>query len=116
MTVDDPSSLIAMGLALPGRADDGAGQLIPGLTHLTGICVLPEAQHAGVGGQLLDYLLHQTTERGHDRATLWTHADNHRARRLFESRGFRLTDRTGTDDADRELVHYEAKLRGGRQP
>jgi len=34
------AELTAMGLALPGRAEDGVGDVIPGLTHLTGICVL----------------------------------------------------------------------------
>lgn len=104
---NDGSSLIAMGLALPGRADDGAGELIPGLTHLTGICVLPEAQGQGVGSRLLDYLLNQARASGHDRATLWTHAHNPRARRLFESHGFRPTGRISTDDLDEQLIHYE---------
>jgi ribosomal protein S18 acetylase RimI-like enzyme len=53
-----------MGLAMPGRADDGAGRLIPGLAHLTGICVLPQLQGTGIGGQLLDYLLDEMKVTG----------------------------------------------------
>ncbi len=104
------AALTAMGLALPGRAEDGVGDVIPGLIHLTGICVLPEEQGRGVGSQLLDHLLRVARTTGHDRASLWASADNDRGQRLFQSRGFLRTGRVSTDGLGPELVHYESDL------
>ena len=115
MAEDSESGLLGMGLALPGRADDGAGQLVPELAHLTGVCVLPYAQGAGVGGQLLDYLLDEVKATGSARATLWTHGTNQQAQRLFESRGFRPTGRSSTDDLGNRILHFEAQLATGRE-
>lgn len=56
--------VITMGLALPGRTNDCAGDPIPELAHLTGICVLPPEQGAGVGGQTLDYLIEERKATG----------------------------------------------------
>lgn len=75
-------------LRLAGRADDGAGAPIPGLCHLTGICVLPQRQWQHLGGRLLDAVLAAARQDGYVRATLWTHQDNLRAGLLFEARGF----------------------------
>jgi ribosomal protein S18 acetylase RimI-like enzyme len=99
-----------MGLGLPGRADDGAGELLPDLWHLTGLCVVPAHQLEGHGGRLLDHLLSPPVRKSRDRVTLWTHQDNHPARRLFESRGFHPTGRTGRDESGDELVHLELLL------
>ncbi len=104
------AALTAMGLALPGRAEDGVGDVIPGLTHLTGICVLPEEQGRGVGSRLLDHLLRVARATGHDRASLWASAENDRGQRFFQSRGFLRTGRVSTDGVGPELVHYEADL------
>ncbi len=99
-----------MGLALPGRAEDGVGDVIPGLIHLTGICVLPEEQGKGVGSRLLDHLLGVARATGQDRASLWASADNDRGQRLFQSRGFVRTGRVSPDGLGPELVHYQADL------
>jgi len=104
------AALTAMGLALPGRAEDGVGDVIPGLTHLTGICVLPEEQGKGLGSRLLDHLLRVARATGHDRASLWANAENDRGQRFFQSRGFLRTGRISTDGLGPELVHYEADL------
>ncbi len=49
--------IVAAGLVLPGRAADGEGDLIPGLAHVTGVCVHPGVQGKGVGSSLLRCLL-----------------------------------------------------------
>jgi GNAT superfamily N-acetyltransferase len=110
LVADDRGRLVGMALRLQGRADDGAGQPIPGLCHLTGICVTPERQGQRVGGRLLDAILVGAREDGYLRATLWTHTDNPRARSLFETRGFVHTGRTVQDEAGAWMLHLERVL------
>lgn len=112
MIAEDEKELIGMALAMPGRANDGAGRVILGLSHLTGICVLPERQGQHLGGQLLDAVLAEIRGRGYDRATLWARSDNGSALRLFEARGFRRSGRVGEDDSGASMVHLVCSLHG----
>jgi ribosomal protein S18 acetylase RimI-like enzyme len=107
---DHQGELVGMTLSLPGRADDGAGQLVPGLRHLTGVCVRPDRQGMGLGGRLLDAVLDHARQEGCDRVTLWTARANDRARRLFHARGFRATGRTIPDELGAPMDHFEASL------
>ncbi|WP_412542819.1 GNAT family N-acetyltransferase [Longispora sp. K20-0274] len=109
--VEDGGQLVGMALRLPGRADDGAGPLIPDLCHLTGISILPEHQGRHLGRRLLDAVLAAGRRDGYARATLWTHADNARAGRLFATRGFGPTGRTAPDEAGAPMVHLECVLK-----
>jgi ribosomal protein S18 acetylase RimI-like enzyme len=104
---DDNGLLVGMALRLQGRADDGAGVPIPGLCHLTGICVAPERQGERLGGLLLDAVLAAAGKDGYVRATLWTHHDNAPARWLFESRGFRRTGRAAPEESGLLMIHLE---------
>ncbi len=107
---DSGTTLIGMALSLVGRANDGAGEPIPGLRHLTGVAVLPEHQGSGVGGRLLDAALDHAHSVGCDRVTLWTGRTNARAQRLFAARGFHPTGRTMPDDAGAAMVHFAVEL------
>jgi ribosomal protein S18 acetylase RimI-like enzyme len=60
-------------LRLVGRVDEGAGPPIPGLCHLSGICVIPQRQGRNIGGRLLDAVPVAAREDGYVRATLWAH-------------------------------------------
>jgi ribosomal protein S18 acetylase RimI-like enzyme len=84
---DEP---VAMGLAEPGRADDGAGAPIPSYGHVSMVFVHPTRWGEGHGG-LVMAALH---EGGWARTTVWTRLDNARARRLYEKSGYRPTGRT----------------------
>ena len=84
---DEP---VAMGLAEPGRADDGAGAPIPAYGHVSMVFVHPGRWGQGHGGLVLTAL----HEGGWARTTLWTRVDNARARRLYEKAGYRPTGRT----------------------
>ncbi|MEU7874240.1 GNAT family N-acetyltransferase [Dactylosporangium sp. NPDC049140] len=88
----DGDEAVAMGLAEPGRADDGAGAPIPGYGHVSMVFVAPARWGRGVGGLVLD-ALHGA---GWARTTLWTRTGNARARRLYEKAGYRPTGRTST--------------------
>ncbi|WP_433057492.1 N-acetyltransferase family protein [Dactylosporangium sp. CS-033363] len=88
----DGAETVAMGLAEPGRADDGAGAPIAGYGHVSMVFVAPARQGAGLGGLVLD-ALHAP---GWRRTTLWTRTSNARARRLYEKAGYHPTGRTST--------------------
>jgi ribosomal protein S18 acetylase RimI-like enzyme len=106
----DAGAVVAMGLGLQGLADDGAGPPIPGLCHVAMVFVAPDRWGRGVGGQIVDALLAAARARGYRRAQLWTHADNVRAQRLYERRGFAPSGRRKADDLGEEIVHYERAL------
>ena len=92
--------VVGVTFAQPARADDGAGEEIPGLCHLSMVFVLPAHWGHGVGGDLLDATLAQARSRGYARIQLWTHEDNQRSQRLYASRGFTRDGRTKVADHD----------------
>lgn len=73
-------------IAIDGRhaASDGA--------HLRWFILDDASRGAGAGGQLLDAALAFCSARGFARVYLWTFAGLDAARRLYESRGFRLVE------------------------
>ncbi len=101
---------VAMGLAVPQRAEGGTGAVIEGSSHLTGLSVLPDYQGQGVGGRLLDFLLATVQAGGATRATAWVHATNAPAQAYFASRGFRPSGCAGNDADGERLVHLVADL------
>jgi ribosomal protein S18 acetylase RimI-like enzyme len=109
---DDEDDLIGMVLSLVARADDGAGPPIPRARHITGLAVRPDRQRGGVGEALLRAALDDARADGCDCVTLWTHAANELARRLFEAHGFRPTGRTALDDAGEPTLHLLATIGG----
>jgi ribosomal protein S18 acetylase RimI-like enzyme len=102
--------VFGMAVSMQGLADDGAGPPIRGLCHVGAVFVRPERWGEGVGGALVDAVLVEARSRGYDRAQLWTHTDNTRAHRLYESRGFRRTGREGEDDSGETIAHYDRGL------
>ncbi|MDP9356777.1 MAG: GNAT family N-acetyltransferase [Chloroflexota bacterium] len=101
---------VGMALAMPSRANDGAGPPVPGVCYIDMVAVLPDRWGQGIGGQLVDALLSEARARGYDRAQLWTHATNRRAQRLYESRGFQRTGRErGAADGE-QSVQYVCAL------
>ena len=106
----DGERVVGVVLSIPGRADDGAGELISGLRHLTGVAVVPDRRGEGVARSLLGAVLDEAARAGCERVTLWVRADNLPARRLFESFGFEPTGRREPDDAGAESMHMGLSL------
>jgi len=100
------SEVVGMAVGMQGLSDDGAGPPIEGLCHVGAVFVFPERWGAGIGGRLLDRVMEEAQTRGYEKAQLWTHADNARARRLYERRGFRPTGREKASDDGLPIVHY----------
>jgi len=111
VAVDD-GRIVGAVLSVLGRADDGAGALIPGLRLLTGLAVVPQRRRAGVARSLVRAVLDEAAREGCERVTLWARADNLPAQRLFVSLGFAPTGRREPDAAGIESMHMEAALTG----
>jgi ribosomal protein S18 acetylase RimI-like enzyme len=103
--------LVGMALSLRGRADDGAGEVIPGVRHLTGVAVVPERQRMGIGRRLIATVLADAEHDRCQKVTLWTNETNTAALALFESLGFRPTGRRARDESGAQSVHFE-RLKG----
>lgn len=107
LVADSGGRVVGMVLLLPGRDQGGAGDLVPGLRHLTGLAVRPECQRSGIGSALLDAALREAADRDARRVTLWTAEDNAAAQRLFVSRGFAPTGRSASNGGGRVMLHFE---------
>jgi RimJ/RimL family protein N-acetyltransferase len=110
LLVADEGGISGMAVGMQGLADDGAGPPIQDLCHVGAVFVAPGRWGAGLGGELVEAVLSEARSRGYGRAQLWTHADNTRAQRLYENRGFRRTGRGKEDDLGETIVHYERWL------
>lgn len=96
-----------------GQAVDIDGDLSPiaGLCHIALVFVTPERWGEGIGRAIMSATLNEATERGLDRAQLWTHADNKRSQQLYESLGFLPTgDRKPDQDEGEDMIRLEAQL------
>jgi GNAT superfamily N-acetyltransferase len=93
LVASDGDTPVAMAAAVPSRANDGAGAVVPGRLFLGLVFVLPERWGKGIGGAILDAVLAEAKRRGYSRVTLWTHEDNVRSQRLYRRRGFSPTGR-----------------------
>jgi ribosomal protein S18 acetylase RimI-like enzyme len=107
VAIDDEELVIGTVLSLPGRDADGAGEVVAGWRHITGVAVLPEHQRSGVGRALVTRAIAEARAGGTTRLTLWVRSDNTGAVRLFESVGFERTGRTERDDEGAEVALLE---------
>jgi ribosomal protein S18 acetylase RimI-like enzyme len=102
--------IVGMALLLPGRDQEGDGDRVPGLSHLTGVAVRPECRRQQVGAGLLDAALKSARDRGSWRVTLWARSDNAPAHGLFASRGFVPTGRFEPDADSVAMTLFEKML------
>src|SRR5215210_8424861 len=109
LVAEDAGDVVGMALGMQGLADDGAGPPVRGLCHVSMVFVAPDHWDRGLGGRLVDALLTEARSRGYDRVQLWTRADNPRARRLYEGRGFRHSGRQ-KEEFGELIVHYQRAL------
>lgn len=105
----DHNMIIGMAVGVPARADDGAGDPVPGLCHVAMVFVHPDRWGQGVGGALLRGFAERAHERGYRRLQLWTGETNTRAQRLYLRHGFTATGRIAQHDGQ-PIGHYEADL------
>jgi GNAT superfamily N-acetyltransferase len=74
------------------------------------VFVAPERWGEGIGSMLLASALAEAKTRGFEQAKLWAHADDERARRLYEGRGFGRTGTRLAGESGEPIVLYERPL------
>ncbi|MCI2422553.1 GNAT family N-acetyltransferase [Saccharopolyspora sp. K220] len=97
--------LVGMALAEPGRDRDGAGEVLPGLCHISMVFVCPDHWGNRVGQLLLDAVSEQAVRQGHTLLQLWTGEGNQRALRLYDRAGFQPSGRTGVLGTGERIIH-----------
>jgi ribosomal protein S18 acetylase RimI-like enzyme len=95
-----------MALSEPYRERHGAATIHPHAGHVSMVFVEPERWGRGVGSRLLDALHREMRARDWRTSSLWTRSNNLRARRLYEGRGYSLTDEVKYFRGQ-EIVRYE---------
>lgn len=100
-------TVVAMALAEPGRALDGAGATVPRHGHVSMVFVAPDRWGLGVGRALLSGLHEHAQRRGWTALTLWTREGNTRARRLYERSGYRHNGRRRTLPSGEPIIQFE---------
>jgi GNAT superfamily N-acetyltransferase len=105
--LDTDRNVVAMALAEAGRAEHGAGAVIPGYGHVSMVFVQPDMWGHGLGRQLLQGLHERASERGWSRTTLWTRASNARARGLYEGQGYRRSGQETTLGSGDPILQLE---------
>lgn len=98
LVAEDAGRIVGMAWGAGARADDGAGDVIPGVFHLSLMFVDPTRWGEGIGMQLTQATLTVLRSQGMRVIQLWTHEDNIRAQRLYARCGFTRTDRVQPDD------------------
>ncbi len=92
VAVDPGGTVVGMALAVDARTDNGQGEPMPGVAHVSQVFVAPDHWGQRIGARLLDTLLAGIARRDYDRVQIWTQAGNERALRLYRSRGFSETE------------------------
>ena len=100
-----------MALAMQSRADGGVGAPVPGFCFLSMVFVAPERWSEGIGGRLVDAVLAEVGRRRLRTVQHWTHADNVRAHRLCDGRGFWRIGLEQRNDLGEPIVQYERDCR-----
>ncbi|MBD5634296.1 MAG: GNAT family N-acetyltransferase, partial [Candidatus Eremiobacteraeota bacterium] len=108
--VKEANGVIGIGHQLPGRENDGDGEIVPGLMHLSMVAVEPTRWGRGIGRAITVACIERAAELGYDAMQLWTHTSNDRAQRLYTSLGFELTGREKIDDDGERIKLYRRML------
>jgi GNAT superfamily N-acetyltransferase len=97
------------------RTEEGRGDDIPGLAHLSRMFVLPERWGHGIGGRLLTRGVDEMRRRGYEEAQLFTPVENARARGFYEHHGWRVGSATRPWQG-LMLIQYHLSLADRYQP
>lgn len=116
LAVDD--ELRGFALGEPGRADDGAGDPVEGLLHLSMVFVHPDHQRQGVGAGVVEELADEAWGLGYRELTVWTETPA-----FYEALGFEPTGRSAEDRVQlraeleapvHEVVVHDSAIRLGQ--
>ncbi len=105
VVAEDGNDVIGMALGEPGRERDGAGDVVPGLLHLSMVFVVPPRQRQGVGSALVEALADAAWNQGYRSLSTWTPAPEFLQACGFERSGRIKQLLDGTD-----VIHLTAEL------
>jgi len=108
--VEAGGRIVGVLLANDARENDGAGDVIPGVMHVSYVAVHPAHWRRGIASRLLDNVINDARARRYARLQLWVITSNIAARRLYERFGFVFTGREKTDDFGERIAHYALAL------
>jgi ribosome-associated protein YbcJ (S4-like RNA binding protein)/GNAT superfamily N-acetyltransferase len=106
LVVADDGNLIGLAVGEPGRADDGAGDVIPGLLHVSMVFVHPDRQRQGVGAALVEGLADAGWGAGFRSVSLWT-----RTPEFYEACGLERSGREQEGGIVQLTAELEAPMR-----
>jgi GNAT superfamily N-acetyltransferase len=108
----DGGEVVGMALAEPGRDDDGAGQPLSELCHISMVFVHPDHWGKAIGQHLLTAIATYAAKQGYNRLQLWTGQSNERAQRLYRRAGFELSGRTQKLNSGELVLHLTRSVAG----
>lgn len=103
LIAEEDGRAVGMAWGIEARADDGAGDAVPGVFHLSLMFIDPARWGEGIGRHLTQALFETLPKSGMRAIELWTHEDNVRAQRLYTRCGFKATDRVHQDDEGQSM-------------
>ncbi len=101
---DSAGELVGMALVTPASSRPAEVAVVQM------VFVAPERWGESIGGKLVAAALGEAKTRGFEQAQLWAHADDERARRLYEGRGFGRTGPRVAGESGEPVVLYERTL------
>lgn len=101
LIAEQNGKMVGLALYSPARQDSGAGDIIPGLAHISSVAVRPSYWGRGIGRRLMVALVDELMSNSYEFAQLWTQNDNDRATRLYGALGFQATDDEKTFEGER---------------
>jgi GNAT superfamily N-acetyltransferase len=104
LVADSAGELVGMALVTPASSRPGEVAVVQM------VFVAPERWGDGIGGRLVVAALAEARARGFERPQLWAHADDERACRLYEGRGFGRTGPRVAGESGEPIVLYERPL------
>ena len=111
----DGPEIVGMALGEPARTRDGAGDLEPGLVHLSMLFVVPTHWRQGIGSALIEGLADAAWGQGYRNISVWTRVDNTPALSLYDACGLertaRLQDLPDGTSAAQFVAELEAPVR-----
>lgn len=104
------SHAVGMVLGSLAHANDGVGDPLPDVLHVSYMAVDPKNWGRGIASLLLEDLATVAVAAGYRRLQLWVANDNDRARNLYERMGYLASGRKKAGDGGVPIVHYERVL------
>lgn len=111
VVAEEGGEIVGISLGIQARDDDGRGDALPGLCHISLVMVVPDRWGERIGELVVHRAIAEARLRGYDRVQLWTHENNLRSRALYRRLGFTETgQRKRSETSDVDSLHLARVL------